>query len=367
MTNNDKYITKDLISVVVPVYNAATSFLRCLDSIISQTYKDLEVIIVDDGSNDGTEKLCDEYAEKDSRIKVIHQKNGGVSMARNTGIECANGKYITFCDCDDYYDTDWVENLSTNYSEPNCDLVAGRFKSVYANGNSIETSCYENSVIKLVDEMDRLSFIVNQVLSNRLSWSVCIHLFQTDIIKNRNIRFNTRCENFAEDLGFYLEYTLYINTIVRINHCGYNYYMTPNSMMDRSKDIIKFNSLNEVSFGLYTRLVKENFRTLIKNYPIIHFMIMNNQYRKIVGSDKYQCIGTEISKIQKLQWYKETTKSLDKHIPMLFKLLKKSCAYKALTLSHYCLNQNWWYLSVMSALYYRFINSNKEKNQIVLL
>lgn len=100
-----------LISVIIPVYNVEPYLRRCLDSVVSQTYKNLEIILVDDGSPDRSPEICDEYAEKDLRIKVIHKKNGGQAEARNKGIDTAAGEYITFVDADDYISTSYVDDL----------------------------------------------------------------------------------------------------------------------------------------------------------------------------------------------------------------------------------------------------------------
>ena len=358
---------ENTISVIVPVYNAINSFSRCIDSIVSQSFTNLEIIIVNDGSNDGTDKLCDDYAKKDSRIKVIHRENGGVSAARNTGIEYAAGKYITFCDCDDYYDSDWLSNLYTGYQVPDCGLVTGRYKSVFPDGEKIESPCFEDTVVRFENEESRMLYIVNHVLSNQVGWSVWAQLFRSDIINDHKVRFNTHCENFAEDLEFYLSYTIYTNLIVRLNHCGYNYCITPGSMMSKSVNVIRLNSLNEVSYGFYNQLMNGNFKLLIKEYPIIHFMIMNNQYKKLVGSDKYQNIGEEINKIKRVTWYKNNTRKIHLHIPKLLGVLGLSLSIKVLILSDYCLNQNWQFLSRMSALYYRFFNPGEKESLIIRL
>lgn len=101
----------DLISIVVPIYNVQDYLERCIQSIISQTYKNIEIILVDDGSNDNSGKICDEYLRKDERIKVIHKENGGLSDARNVGKENAKGTYIAFIDSDDYIRTKFYRSL----------------------------------------------------------------------------------------------------------------------------------------------------------------------------------------------------------------------------------------------------------------
>ena len=106
-----------LVSVIVPVYNSTAYLKRCVDAILAQTYKDLEVVLVDDGSTDDSLDICREYAKNDSRVKVFHKENGGSSSARNVGIKEATGEYICFCDSDDYYEPDIVENLMKVFNE----------------------------------------------------------------------------------------------------------------------------------------------------------------------------------------------------------------------------------------------------------
>ena len=104
-------VSKDLVSIVIPIYNVEKYLKKCLDTVLSQTYNNIEIILVDDGSPDSCGIICDEYANKDKRIKVIHKENGGLSDARNAGIDIAKGRYITFIDSDDYVSSDYVEYL----------------------------------------------------------------------------------------------------------------------------------------------------------------------------------------------------------------------------------------------------------------
>ena len=118
----------NLISVIVPIYNVEPYLPRCIDSILSQTYKDFELILVDDGSPDNCPKICDEYAKKDKRVKAIHKKNGGVSSARNAGIDASRGDYLMFIDADDYVSNAYVHDLLTKLSKhENADMVIGGF------------------------------------------------------------------------------------------------------------------------------------------------------------------------------------------------------------------------------------------------
>ena len=113
----------DLITIVVPVYNVEKYISDCLDSLISQTYKNIEIILVDDGSTDMSGAICDRYTTLDARIKVIHKQNEGLGFARNTGLEVAQGKFVTFIDSDDMADADLVEKLVNGLYEENCDTL----------------------------------------------------------------------------------------------------------------------------------------------------------------------------------------------------------------------------------------------------
>lgn len=126
---------KPLISVVVPIYKVEDYLCRCVDSIISQTYSNIEIILVDDGSPDNCPKICDDYKNKDSRIIVVHKENGGLSDARNAGIKVMNGKYVTFIDSDDYVEEDYVEFLYNLIEKYNVKMSICSYKAIYDTGS----------------------------------------------------------------------------------------------------------------------------------------------------------------------------------------------------------------------------------------
>lgn len=101
----------ELVGIIIPVYNVEKYIRRCLDTVISQTYKNIEVLLIDDGSSDSSYSICQEYSKKDNRLKLLHKENGGVSSARNIGIDVANGKYISFVDAGDWVEPDYIEML----------------------------------------------------------------------------------------------------------------------------------------------------------------------------------------------------------------------------------------------------------------
>ena len=125
--------SKPLISVIVPIWNVEKYLDKCIDSIVKQTYTNLEIILVDDESPDNCPKMCDEWAKKDNRIKVIHKKNGGLSDARNAGIDISTGDYITFIDSDDYVELNYVKFLYNNLIQNNADISMGKQYVRYPN------------------------------------------------------------------------------------------------------------------------------------------------------------------------------------------------------------------------------------------
>lgn len=132
----------ELISIVIPVYNVASYLTKCLESVIAQSYKNLEIIVVDDGSTDRSGKICDEFAQKDKRVRVLHKDNGGLSDARNYGINHAHGKYITFVDSDDYVSVDYVLHLFELILEYKADISVTCAVKFYEDGDEPGSECY---------------------------------------------------------------------------------------------------------------------------------------------------------------------------------------------------------------------------------
>ena len=170
-----------VISVVVPVYNAEKYLRRCLESIKSQSFTDFEIILIDDGSPDDSGAICDEYAEIDSRFKVIHQSNGGVSVARQTGLDAANGEYVIHADPDDWVETDWLQLMIEKVLLDDADIALCDFDRLYSN-KKVE-HYYENPFRNQGKDIEE------QLLSGEL-WGGCINkLVRRELFINNNIRF----------------------------------------------------------------------------------------------------------------------------------------------------------------------------------
>ena len=175
---------KDLISVIVPVYNVDKYLPKCIDSIINQTYKNLEIILIDDGSTDSSPKICDEYMNKDSRIIVIHKDNGGLSSARNKGIEVAKGNLICFIDSDDYLELNMLEELKNNMDKYDSDIACCNFYDIKNEVSSLRIK--KDTNIEFVSS-EKEKFINIQNEYSPLTYYAWNKLYKKEIFNN--IRF----------------------------------------------------------------------------------------------------------------------------------------------------------------------------------
>lgn len=212
------------ISIIVPVYNVEPYLRRCIDSILNQTYRDFELILVDDGSTDNSSSICDEYQKAHPFIRVFHKQNGGQSDARNYGIERATGKYVTFIDSDDYVTTDYLQclyEMATNFS---ADVVCARFEFVddssiikprSAGGNSIKTYTGTQACEALLYE--RKGFYT----------SACNKLIRTDIVRENLFSVG----KYHEDELTTFRYLLSASTVAATDRVLYYYYQREGSIM----------------------------------------------------------------------------------------------------------------------------------------
>lgn len=161
-------MTEALISIIVPIFKVEKELPQCIDSLINQTYKNIEIILVDDGSPDKCPAICDEYAKFDKRIRVIHKTNGGLSDARNTGIDVAVGEYIGFVDSDDYIDSQMFERLYYAAVENNCDI--SECYSISFNDETVPTAEYNNNVL-LLDPLKWLTESNLKGFLNCVAWN----------------------------------------------------------------------------------------------------------------------------------------------------------------------------------------------------
>lgn len=211
-----------LVSIIVPVYNAEKHLRRCVESILQQTYTNFELLLIDDGSTDSSGQICDEYAVSDSRVRVFHKPNGGVSSARNYGLLRNRGGYLTFVDSDDWIDKCHIQNFMDNAD--GYDWVMQGLKNVDDLGQIVKDVRLENTVCAV--EKDKVDRTLVDVPA--FGW-VSNKLFKASIVNQNALRFITT-SSINEDRVFNLEYSVYVNSFLMLPTATYNYVANPNSL-----------------------------------------------------------------------------------------------------------------------------------------
>lgn len=218
-------IDNNLISIIVPVYNIEKFLPHCIESILNQTYKNFELILVDDGSTDKSGDICEYYKKLDSRIKIIHKVNNGVSHARNCALKIATGKYVLFVDGDDWIDNELLAHYIMKIEEESGDLLISEYKSHINKQCITQTPDYSSGVIS-IDEA-----YLKVINPKGFYGSVWAKLFLLDIIRKNNLLFNPEIR-IGEDLLFTINYLKYCNNVVYDCIGRYNYLIREGSALN---------------------------------------------------------------------------------------------------------------------------------------
>lgn len=290
---------KPLISIVIPIYNVEKYLKACIDSVINQTYSQLDIILVDDGSKDNSGNMCDEYKNKDSRIRVIHKENGGLSDARNKGIDIALGKYITFIDSDDYVAKDYVEFLYKLIMENSADISGCYyFKFVEEQDQNMEESEKKTYIF------DGIEATIDLWYQKHITNSAWGKLYKSILF--RDIRYPVG--KLYEDLGTTYKLLYKAKNVVWSSEKKYFYRQRVNSIMNKkfaednmdriemSEELMSFvdKKRNDMYKAAVSRLFISNIQVLrelplhdYKYANIINKIKLNiKQYRKVVLFDK---------------------------------------------------------------------------------
>lgn len=282
---------RELVSVVVPIYKVEQWLERCIQSIIRQTYNELEIILVDDGSPDNCPKLCDEWAKNDNRIKVIHKKNGGLSDARNAGLRNACGKYIYFLDSDDYIEPQLVERCIQVMKETNCEIVSFGYVNEDENGNVLGKFVPSINNCETKNQEKRLWFVEKmQIAYSYTAWNAWARFFCMEFLKKNNLEFPDNNVVFAEDLAFALRASVYQTKIVNIKECLYHYICRKDSIMGKI-DYIPFEKMVNLGDEFKEFLKNRGFEdNVLKRINGIAAKILYNELRKYESAELRQSI-----------------------------------------------------------------------------
>ena len=244
-------MNKDLITIIIPVYNVELYLNRCIESVINQTYKDIEIILINDGSTDNSEEICNKYAKRDKRISVINKKNGGLSDARNVGIDYSSGNYLFFLDSDDWLSKNAIEILYNNIIKYNADISIGTLKDVF----SFDKLVYSNykDLVSLYSKEEALE---NLMYMHGFGNSACGKLFKSSLFNN--IRFPYR--KLYEDLATVYKIFSKSDKAVLIDSEIYFYYQNIYSIMHKKYNVNRLQALH---------FAKEEYNFIFKNFKEI--------------------------------------------------------------------------------------------------
>ena len=319
-----------LISVIVPVYKVEKYLDRCVESIVNQTYKNLEIILVNDGSPDNCPKMCDDWTSKDLRIKVLHKENGGISSARNLGLRHATGEYVAFVDSDDYVDITMFEKLMKSAIENKSDIVICGFKNAYEDGG------FEDIIEKNLTQLTNENFLYyytisnaqkvnNQTITDAISPSACRTLYSKDTI--RDVWFEEDVK-YGEDLLFNGGVFSKPIKVSAVEECLYFYFQRKGSAV---------HSINE-------NMLETKFKYAIKKSKLAN-LIKDEKVANAFKFSIYKMIYWDLVKYKNISAYK-------KYYPKLLELnLNLKQYYK-------------YFQEMTTSKQERLINSLMHKNKI---
>lgn len=289
------------VSIIVPVYNGESVIAKCLDSILNQTYSNIQVIVVNDGSQDKTKDIVMGFENRDSRVKVINKINEGVSVARNIGIKAAQGEFIQFVDCDDYIDKNMTENLVKNLNSNDAQLViCGVFLDTQRNGYTISNLQTFNYCIA---KDNQIALEVLNRLNGTYINSPINKLYKRDIIVNNSIYMDKNID-LGEDLIFNLKYLFYCNKVVFLEDAFYHYILKQENSLTCKFRVNKIDLMyliyEECNKYLRNKEVKyyeiRKLNSLFIKWMYSCFVDLNNKACKFSYIDKIKFVNTNKKK-----------------------------------------------------------------------
>ncbi|MGN0384193.1 MAG: glycosyltransferase family 2 protein [Eubacterium sp.] len=265
---------QDYISIIVPVYNVKDYLDKCVNSILNQTYKSIDIILVDDGSTDGSQDVCDKYASQDDRVRAIHKVNGGLSSARNEGLKFAKGSFVVFVDSDDYIEPDMMESLYNAYIKYDADIVCcGKY--LESSTGTKEVNCESEYCISQESAIKRMLQL------NDIDNSACDKLYKLELFDD--IEFPEG--RYYEDMGTLYRLMGKANKVAHIPFPKYHYITRDGSI---TKSTFNDKHLDAIYFaGKIIEYMKCNFPACVETAEAFYYLQLTNTMLKIKQSDNY--------------------------------------------------------------------------------
>lgn len=300
----------DKVTIIVPVYNVEKYLREAIESAMNQTYKNIEILLIDDGSTDSSGKICDEYAKKDERIKIFHQKNKGLSGARNTGLKNATGKYIMFLDSDDTYEKEACEKLLNHIEETNADYVIGNYTNMDEDGTIWDKPVFNKDKyqqFKLsITDYEKSFYIMNSGVWNKI--------FRKSFLDELGILFEERLP--AEDAIFTTYCFMKSKNVYYLPDVVYDYRLRYSDSISTSCSKKYFMGINKAYRLIYNNFKQNNY---LDYYRYFYAKSVNYMLFKFIDSDKLTN-EERISVLDEMKWFYTLSNSLK--IPTVIKSVK---------------------------------------------
>jgi len=265
-----------LISIVVPVYNVEDELPRCIESLINQTYKNIEIILVNDGSIDGSPSICNSYKEKDTRIRVIHKQNGGLSDARNSGLKISKGEYILFVDSDDYIEIDSCRKFINNLSNRNVDIIVGEAKKI----NNNEVSYFRHTNLVDGKEYSAEEYIKKAIVASEWYAPVWLNMYRREFLFDNSLYFKKGI--LHEDMQILPHTFLNAENIIYMKYIFYNYDIREGSITqckNKQKNIESLTHIYEEWKILFDNVEKKELKELLYGILAKQYLYMCREFK----------------------------------------------------------------------------------------
>ncbi len=348
--------TNILVSIIVPIYKVSEYLNTCVQSACEQTYSNLEIILVDDGSPDDCPEKCDAWAEKDPRVKVIHKKNGGLSDARNAGLDIATGKYIYFLDGDDFIKPKLIE-IALKYMVGGADMVAFGYDKVFSDG-STKKVVFHPSNTEFSSMQKRFHFLIRELLKYKIGWEAWSRMYSRDIIERYHLRFADNRVIFAEDLYFCLCYCVHAERVVSIADSLYCYSIREDSIMGCDSMKLNIGRMNELAKMVLGHFCKwEECKMLVEHFPVIYYLIIDNALSKVMQNTKLslqelrQMVRNDIGDCSFFDTQMEKLPSCRNSLCLVF---SGSQTEERISIIRYLIDGNYTALRIRNRLIYKF-------------
>lgn len=312
-------------SIIVPVYNVSRYLKTCLDSILAQSYRDYEVILVDDGSTDGSGELCDRYEEQYEAIQVIHQPNKGLSGARNTGLDHAEGEWIVFVDSDDQVEPGMLELLHNQINRYPADLYSFNARKVNEQGETTGNLLYvvENETVVFFCERDRFSFFFERFMQYQTGWEVWSRIYRRNLIEKHMLRFISTGEVFAEDYLFTFQYLLYAKRLRFLCNICYNYLQRSSSLLGMLDSESVLPRLENLGIHDYESVCRAGLLQFRKAYDKLYFMLFNYHLQHLLENLPTETVQAWMWSSERKKKHRHWLRKMKKHRSDLEKYMVK--------------------------------------------